>query len=119
MAPPSLLPKFRRGYARIQGALFITIYDWIHGLCFRGKSNTIRMLEYDRNLLQDAVETNWTTTHHAHLVLLQKERNVVSMGKMKKIGLEIQLVSITESQFKCGQNWENNHKGKDLNPKSI
>ena len=29
------------------------------------------MLEYGRHLLQDAVETNCATDHHAHLVLLQ------------------------------------------------
>ena len=37
------------------------------------KSNTVRnsMLEYGRHLLQDALETNWLTARHAHMVLLQ------------------------------------------------
>ena len=36
-------------------------------------SNTVRnsMLEYGRHLLQDALETNWLTARHAHMVLLQ------------------------------------------------
>ena len=36
-------------------------------------SNTVRsnMLEYGRHLFQDAIETNWSTARHAHLVLLQ------------------------------------------------
>ena len=36
-------------------------------------SNTVRsnMLEYGRHLFQDAIETNWATARHAHLVLLQ------------------------------------------------
>ena len=36
-------------------------------------SNTIRsnMLQYGRHLFQDALETNWATAKHAHLVLLQ------------------------------------------------
>ena len=29
------------------------------------------MLEYGRHLFQDAIETNWSTARHAHLVLLQ------------------------------------------------
>ena len=33
------------------------------------KSN---MLEYGRHLLQDALETNWATARHAHLMLLQE-----------------------------------------------
>ena len=37
------------------------------------QSNTVRsnMLEYVRHLLQDALETNWATARHAHLILLQ------------------------------------------------
>ena len=37
-------------------------------------SNTARenMLEYGRHLFQDALETNWTTARHAHVVLLQE-----------------------------------------------
>ena len=37
------------------------------------QSNTIRnnMLEYGRHLLQDAIETNWLTARHAHMLLLQ------------------------------------------------
>ena len=36
-------------------------------------SNTVRenMMEYGRHLFQDAIETNWVTARHAHLVLLQ------------------------------------------------
>ena len=36
-------------------------------------SSTIRsnMLEYGRHLFQDAIETNWATARHAHMVLLQ------------------------------------------------
>ena len=43
------------------------------------QSNTIRskMLEYSRHLLQDALEMNWATTRHAHLVLLQD----IKLGK--------------------------------------
>ena len=54
VAPPSLLPQFWREYARIQGSLSITIYAWIHRLCYRGKSILIRtnMLEYGRNLFK-------------------------------------------------------------------
>ena len=51
------------------------------GCVLEGNSNTVRtnMLEYGRHLLQDAVETNWATAHHAHLVLLQDiERGKVS-----------------------------------------
>ena len=29
------------------------------------------MIEYGRHLLQGAIETNWTTVHHAHIVVLQ------------------------------------------------
>ena len=37
-------------------------------------SNTIRsnMIEYGRHLFQDALETNWTTARHAHMILLQE-----------------------------------------------
>ena len=37
-------------------------------------SNSIRnnMIEYGRHLFQDALETNWTTAKHAHMVLLQE-----------------------------------------------
>ena len=43
------------------------------GCVLEENSNTIRtkMLEYGRHLLQDAIETNWATARHAHLVLLQ------------------------------------------------
>ena len=36
-------------------------------------SSTIKanMIEYDRHLFQDAIETNWATAKHAHMVLLQ------------------------------------------------
>ena len=37
-------------------------------------SNSVKsnMLEYGRHLLQDALETNWVTARHAHLMLLQE-----------------------------------------------
>ena len=37
-------------------------------------SNTVKsnMLEYGRHLLLDALETNWATARHAHLMLLQE-----------------------------------------------
>ena len=37
-------------------------------------SSTIRsnMIEYGRHLFQDALETNWTTAKHAHMMLLQE-----------------------------------------------
>ena len=37
------------------------------------KSNTIRsnMIDYGRHLMQDALETNWNTARHVHLVVLQ------------------------------------------------
>ena len=37
-------------------------------------SNSVKanMLEYGRHLLQDALETNWATARHAHLMLLQE-----------------------------------------------
>ena len=37
------------------------------------KSNTVRsnMIDYGRHLMQDAMETNWNTARHAHLVVLQ------------------------------------------------
>ena len=47
-------------------------------------SNTVRsnMLEYGRHLFQDAIETNWSTARHAHLVLLQDiERGKCSWHK--------------------------------------
>ena len=43
------------------------------GCVLEESSNTVRtnMLEYGRHLFQDAVETNWATARHTHLVLLQ------------------------------------------------
>ena len=39
------------------------------------------MLEYGTHLFQDAIEINWVTTPHAHLVLLQDiERTSVPGG---------------------------------------
>ena len=37
-------------------------------------SSTVKsnMIEYGRHLFQDALETNWVTAKHAHMVLLQE-----------------------------------------------
>ena len=51
-------------------------------------SNTVRsnMLEYGRYLLQDALETNWATARHAHLMLLQDiERGKCSWRRQDQI----------------------------------
>ena len=43
------------------------------GCLLEETSTSIRnnMLEYARHLLQDAIETNWTTARHAHMMVLQ------------------------------------------------
>ena len=51
-------------------------------------SSTVRsnMIEYGRHLFQDAIETNWATAKHAHMVLLQDiERGKCSWRNPDKV----------------------------------
>ena len=68
------LPGRITSVSRVQGDLSpIQFFIGFLGCLQEEKSNTIyaNMIDYGRHLMQDALEINWSTTRHAHLVVLQ------------------------------------------------
>ena len=59
-------------------------------------------LEYGRHLIQDALETNWTTTRHAHLVLFKEIERGKCSWKHSNIIEKIRI---------CSTAWVMNPKG--------
>ena len=67
-------------------------------------SNLVRnnMIEYDRHLFQDAIETNWATARHARLVLLQdteRGKCVIRPGSFSQKPMYKKVVSSLKIKF--------------------
>ena len=84
------------------------------------------MIEYGRHLFQDAIETNWTTARHAHLVLLQDiERGKCSWRRpdtVEKVRIRNTARVIAPKTNGCGQKSGKHPKDKvcfDFNSNSF